>query len=187
MERPVLLLRIPAIERELVMRMRWMLSPGWAAICLLWTTTLLTAAECQSEQNGEWSRVTTWSGGRVPQAGDSVEIREGHAVIYDRTFPHALGTLQVRGSLTFRPKSSLELKVHRNIVLTGELKLAPSSPRVRHVITFEGIDEAAFVGGGMKVLSSDVGRWACGSWGWPAVMDQPRLYIVEGLAAETDG
>lgn len=42
------------------------------------------------------------------------------------------------------------------------MTLRPASAGVRHVVTFVHVDEAAFVGGGMRPLDSDVGLWVTG-------------------------
>src|SRR5262245_35021767 len=37
----------------------------------------------RSARGGAWSAAATWEGGRVPTAGDKVQVRTGHAVVYD--------------------------------------------------------------------------------------------------------
>jgi hypothetical protein len=59
------------------------------------------ASVVRSVQDGDWSAPSTWEQGRVPSAGDTVVIREGHRVIYDVDSRDTLRTVQVSGTLDF--------------------------------------------------------------------------------------
>jgi hypothetical protein len=62
----------------------------------------------QSTQNGRWSNPNTWSGQRVPKAGDYVQIRPGHQVTYDVHSEEAIRLIHVSGTLAFsRDRSTL--------------------------------------------------------------------------------
>ena len=76
-------------------------------------------------------------------------------------------TVPAGHTLRFDPASDTTLELTGNLVVMGTLEMKPR-PGVRHTLRFVGVDEAAFVGGGMEVLDSDVGLW---------VMDQGRLDI----------
>jgi hypothetical protein len=52
--------------------------------------------------------------------------------------------------------------VEANVVVKGVLRMRPANHDVVHTLRFEGIDESAFVGGGMAVVDSDVGLWVVG-------------------------
>ena len=49
-----------------------------------------------------------------------------------------------------------------NIIVLGTLEMRPANGDVDHLIQFTGINESNFVGGGMDVISSDVGLWVMG-------------------------
>lgn len=70
--------------------------------------------------------------------------------------------LEIEGTLTLDPTKNVTITTNSNIVLTGTLISGPR-PDVSHVIRFRNIDENKFVGGGVDVLSTDVGLWVTGS------------------------
>jgi hypothetical protein len=112
-----------------------------------------------SVQNGNWSDGATWDKGTAPGPADLVFIDHGDAVVYDQTDPDTIARLEIHGSLTFNPNATLDLNTTGNIVLHGELDMHPASDAYKHTITFKGVDESKFVGGGMEVLETDVGMW----------------------------
>jgi hypothetical protein len=63
--------------------------------------------------------------------------------------------------LRFDPAKDTTLELRGNLVVQGTLEMKPE-PSVTHTIRFVGIDESRFVGGGMSVLTSDVGLWVIG-------------------------
>jgi len=142
---------------------------GWAqlligalAMCVALSTGFAEAAApgvCSSVQSGNWSDARIWSSGKTPQPGQDVTIAAGHTVTYDRSAAKTLGKLRVEGKLVFAPRESLEMNLQGNLIVAGVLRLHPAEDDVRHVITFREVDESAYVGGGMKVLDSDVGLW----------------------------
>lgn len=132
---------------------------GFAAV----GTTLLVmsraAVAVNSVQSGPWSSPSTWSGGHVPEVGDTITVTAGHTVTYDVSNGPVLGEMQIKGTLTFDPAKSAKLTTERNIVVHGQLVMKPASPTVEHFIQFVNVQEQNFVGGGMQVLASDVGLW----------------------------
>lgn len=66
-------------------------------------------------------------------------------------------------TLTLDPAQSVTITTTRNFIVEGTLVMKPQSNSIRHTIRFEGINESAFVGGGMEVLDSDVGLWVVGN------------------------
>src|SRR5947207_3124476 len=49
--------------------------------------------DARSVRNGRWSDPKTWMNRDIPKAGDSVQIRPGHSVIYDLNSDQALRTV----------------------------------------------------------------------------------------------
>ena len=114
------------------------------------------AATVRSRRKGLWSSRATW-GGRPPRRGDSVVI--AHQVTLGKS-THVRGlTIQRGGALVFSPKRSVTLTSGRNVVVRGRLVMRPATAGTRHRLVFAGIREGNFKGGGMQVLSSDVGLW----------------------------
>ncbi len=112
-----------------------------------------------STKSGNWSDPLIWDTLTAPGPGDQIMIDHGHTVIYDKTDPDTIARLEVHGLLRFDANTSLDLNTTGNIVIHGELEMRPSSAAVKHTVTFKNVNEAAFVGGGMVVLETDVGMW----------------------------
>ncbi|MEK6262724.1 MAG: G8 domain-containing protein [Planctomycetota bacterium] len=74
--------------------------------------------QARTANSGRWSDAKTWEGGRTPKAGDFVQVRSGHAVIYDVNSNDALRMLHVAGTLTFSREVSTLLDV-------GLIKIEP--------------------------------------------------------------
>jgi hypothetical protein len=86
--------------------------------------TLAGAAETQiirSTGSGRWSDRATWEGGHVPYAGDKVQIRTGHEVIYDVDSDAAIRVVHVAGALRFAPDRDTRLCVGLLRVEPGEI------------------------------------------------------------------
>jgi len=62
----------------------------------------------------------------------------------------------------FDPDTATTVTVSGNVIVAGVLEMRPASGEIEHVLRFEGIDESAFVGGGMDPVPSDVGLWVVG-------------------------
>ncbi|MFN0079930.1 MAG: G8 domain-containing protein [Prosthecobacter sp.] len=94
-------------------------------LCLLLLVSAVTAADpvifnARSASSGRWSDASTWEGGRLPQAGDFVQVRAGHRITYDVHSPAALRMLHVAGGLTFSREKSTLLEVGLIKVEPGE-------------------------------------------------------------------
>jgi PKD repeat protein len=78
-------------------------------------------ANIVSTGSGPWSSPSTWSLGRVPQAGDVVSIDPNTTVTYDTVSSAAINTVVIRagGSLLFRTDISTTLTVVNLLVLQG--------------------------------------------------------------------
>ena len=108
-------------------------------------------------------------------------VAGGYALGVSRVLPAAAGLL-ARGNVTlvndssrlaslevaaghtlrFDPSKNVTLELRGNLVVRGTLEMKPNKG-VRHILRFVDIDETRFVGGGMTVLSSDVGLWVMGN------------------------
>lgn len=71
-------------------------------------------------RSGNWSEAQTWEGRRKPVAGDFVQVRTGHTVVYDVESRDALRMLHVAGTLTFSREKSTLLEVGLVKVEPGE-------------------------------------------------------------------
>jgi hypothetical protein len=65
----------------------------------------------RSAKSGAWSAAATWEGGKVPGAGDRVQVREGHIVIYDVKSDAVIRFIHVAGTLSFAPNMDTVLNV----------------------------------------------------------------------------
>ena len=113
-----------------------------------------------------WSDPVTWDG-RTPAEDDVAFVST--RVFLDRDATVAGLVVEPGGALVFDPDSSRTLATRGNVVVRGTLSMEPASTRTVHRLVFRNVSEAAFVGGGMEVLKSDVGLW---------VMDNGSLRIA---------
>lgn len=72
----------------------------------------------RSAQSGAWSAAATWEGGKVPAAGNRVQVRPGHAVTYDVKSDTVLRSINVNGTLRFATDKDTRLDV-------GLIKIQP--------------------------------------------------------------
>ena len=63
---------------------------------------LCAAPTATATGDGAWSNASTWSGGRVPSAGDSVLVAAGVTVTYDAVSDSAIACVDVAGVLRFQ-------------------------------------------------------------------------------------
>jgi hypothetical protein len=107
-----------------------------------------------------WSDPETW-GGVLPSPEDIVTISDDVILDTDTT----LTGLNVAdgASLTFDPHKNVSLTSATNVIVQGTLRMHPASAHFHHSLTFTGVDESAFVGGGLDPLDTDVGLWVIDS------------------------
>jgi RNA polymerase sigma factor (sigma-70 family) len=72
----------------------------------------------RSAKSGPWSAPATWEGGKVPAALARVQVRTGHAVVYDVKSEQVLRSVHVAGILRFAPDRDTRLDV-------GLIKIQP--------------------------------------------------------------
>lgn len=74
--------------------------------------------DARSTRSGAWSDAATWADRRAPKAGDRVQVRTGHTVVYDADSKDAIRMIHVAGTLTFSREKSTRLEV-------GLIKIEP--------------------------------------------------------------
>jgi hypothetical protein len=77
--------------------------------------------DVRSARSGTWSDAATWENGRLPGAGDFVQIRPGHAVIYDVNSDKAIRMLHIGGMMTFVRDKDTRLDVGLLKIQPGEM------------------------------------------------------------------
>lgn len=112
-------------------------------------------APLSATTGARWSDPNTW-GGRVPGPDSIVTINK--PVILDTATQVAGVIVEPGGELIFDPARSVTLSSTGNVIVRGMLRMRPAGTAV-HRITFLNVNEAAFVGGGMDPVASDVGLW----------------------------
>lgn len=126
-------------------------------------TNFALSGTISSVQSGLWSNPATW-GGKVPASSDTPLIASGHTITYDLTLTTVAGiNVNVGGTLQFDPYKSVTLQTTKNVIIQGKFQMKPGSSTKTHILSFTGVEERNFVGGGMTPLSSDVGLWVMGS------------------------
>jgi G8 domain-containing protein len=94
---------------------------GLLALCLIAGTTFGGVRfDARTARSGSWSDAATWEAGRAPRAGDRVQVRTGHRVIYDALSSDAIRMVHVAGTLTFTRDRSTRLDVGLLRIEAGE-------------------------------------------------------------------
>jgi hypothetical protein len=136
------------------------LALGAVAIPLAGKQLLGGAGDADAAPASRWSDPTTW-GGQVPGPGSVATVTGQVTLDQDVTVG---GVVIAPGAqLVFDPTKSVTLTTTGNVENQGTLTMRPSSAAFVHTILFSGVNEAAFVGGGMAVLGTDVGLWVMGN------------------------
>jgi hypothetical protein len=73
-----------------------------------------------SARSGAWSDPATWAERRVPRAGDRVQVRARHRVVYDALSDQPIRMLHVAGTLSFSREKSTRLDVGLIKVQVGD-------------------------------------------------------------------
>jgi hypothetical protein len=61
--------------------------------------------------NGNWGDIATWNLGRLPQAGDRVQIQTGHELLVNGVFDESLMSIRLDGALKFSTSVNSQLRV----------------------------------------------------------------------------
>ncbi|HEY7470127.1 MAG TPA: hypothetical protein VIC07_11440, partial [Acidimicrobiia bacterium] len=75
-------------------------------------------------------------------------VREEVMITEDQSYPEGV-VIPADESWVLDPNTSITLSASGNVEVLGELVMQPGSGDVEHTLRFEGVDESAFVGGGM--------------------------------------
>jgi len=96
-----------------------LLLAGWLlAVTSLKAQPAPVTFDARSTKSGAWSDAATWADRRTPKAGDRVQVRTGHTVVYDANSKDAIRMIHVAGTLTFSREKSTRLEV-------GLIKIEP--------------------------------------------------------------
>ena len=79
----------------------------------------------------------------------------------DQDYPEGF-TVPAGESWVLDPNKSITLTSSGNVLVLGELVMKPASGDIEHALIFQGVDNSAFVGGGMDPVPTDVGLWVMG-------------------------
>ena len=104
--------------------------------------------------SNRWSDPATWSPGAIPQLNSNVLIPAGKSIVLDIS-PPALNRLEIDGTLTVHPDSSISLTAHE-VFVGGTFRIgSEATPYLkRFVLTLTGADSGVATGNfGTKVLA----------------------------------
>lgn len=74
----------------------------------------------KSAHSGSWSDPATWSGQKLPAAGENIQISAGHIITYDLAKSPDIRAIHVAGTLTFSREKSTTLSVGLIKITPGE-------------------------------------------------------------------
>lgn len=94
-------------------------------------------------------------------AGTSATSGQTVVLSGEESFPDGF-VVPAGDTWVFDPNVDTKVTVSGNVIVEGTLEMAPASGDVEHLLVFEGVDDSAFVGGGMGPVDSDVGLWVVG-------------------------
>lgn len=107
-------------------------------------------------KSGSWFDPTVWD--TIPTFSSLAEVN--HDVTLDQDL--TIAGINISGSLTLLSSADISIASSKNISVTGKLISSPGGSVV-HSITFTGINENNFVGGGDIIVDSDIGLWVTGA------------------------
>src|SRR5574341_835282 len=81
------------------------------ALALLLAASRAEPELFRSAKSGAWSDPSTWEKGAVPTAGSRVQVRTGHAVLYDRDSDQVIRSIHVGGKFSFARDRNTRLDV----------------------------------------------------------------------------
>ena len=153
------------------------------------TSTSTSAVPQTHAVNGGWDDPASWADGRVPGPGD-IAIIDRHIVVSGAVAVGGI-IIQPTGVLEYDTGRSTTVDTSGNVVNAGRLVMRPSADAIIHRLRFVGVQESAYVGGGMSVLDSDVGLWTIDGGvvdaqgteraGWNRTGDDPSWLATDEL------
>ena len=95
-------------------------------------------------------------------AADPLACAANRVFTGDVTMPAGF-TVPAGETWMFDPAVTTTVTVNQNVIVEGTLQMRPAHAGIVHTLRFEGVNEAAFVGGHtMTPLATDVGLWVTG-------------------------
>ena len=134
---------------------------------LVWGVVLLLGVACTSgtldptTSTAPPGTATTMPGHQTTVAPPSTIARTTVMITENQSYPDGV-VIPADESWVLDPDSSITLTASGNVEVLGELVMQPASGDIEHVLSFEGVDNSAFVGGGMDPVATDVGLWVMG-------------------------
>lgn len=77
--------------------------------------------DVRTAKSGNWSDPATWEKGQLPKAGQNVQVRPQHTVVYDIGSDDAIRVLHVAGTLSFSREKSTRLSAALIKIQPGEM------------------------------------------------------------------
>jgi hypothetical protein len=118
--------------------------------------TIPTAGPGAVAGTRRWSDPDAWAHG--PPGPESIAVID-QRILLDRDVRVAGVVVKSGAELIFDPTASRTVETTGNVEVRGRLVMHPASSAIDHLLVFQGVDEARFVGGGMDVRATDVGLW----------------------------
>ncbi len=129
-------------------------------VFLLCLSQVAIAQNFSTKKSGPASDPLTWGGALPPQSA-SVVVSDGHTLTLDGNIMMCELTVGENATVTFSENQKTTLTLLGNLVNYGLLIRKPSP--LQDSIIFLGIDEQNFKGGGMDIITSDIGLWVRGN------------------------
>jgi hypothetical protein len=141
-------------ESRTFSRRRFLLAGGVVAGLIILPWKALAAKPAR------WSDPRVW-GNAVPGPGDIARV--SRAILLDASADVKGLVVEAGGELIFASDRHITLRSRSNVIVRGRLTMRPARPSITHRLTFVDVDEAGFVGGGMKPIATDTGLWVMGN------------------------
>lgn len=165
----------PSPKTSRITRRRFLKIAGITGLSTLASTRILVrlqgAFASRRRNVAYWSDPATW-GGKVPGRNDVAIVSKRIVLNVNARVRGVI--IKRHGNLVFHPHRNVSLRSAENVVVKGRLTIRPNHPSIVHQLLFPRVDESRFIGGGMRVIPSDVGLWVTGN-GVLNIAGSPRL------------